>query len=129
MKSLSLIAFAWMLAACGTTDEPVAIDLEDVIGLNTEWNGTYTCADCTAMIHNLTLNAETGRFQLLSTYQGTKNGDVSFTRTGRYAWTETVLCLNAEPPNPTECFFLQDVNTLVRLDMAGEVTTDELSRK
>lgn len=102
---------------------------EDVIGVSTAWTGTGTCLDCTSTIHDLTLNAETGRFQLVSTYQGTKLGDRSYTRTGRYDWSETVVCLNAEPPSPTECYFLQDVNTLVRLDMSGEVTSDQLRRK
>jgi hypothetical protein len=118
-----------LLISCDAPKPSSLADPEDVIGISTAWTGTSTCTDCTAAIHDLTLNVETGRFQLVSTYQGTKNGDRSYTRDGRFTWAETVVCLNAEPPSPTECFFLQDVNTLVRLDMAGEVTSDKLKRK
>ena len=125
----AVLALLVLLSGCGAPNEPSMAEPEDVIGLSTAWTGTSTCTDCTAVIHDLTLNVETGRFQLVSTYQGTKVGDRSYTRDGRFTWAETVVCLNAEPPSPTECYFLQDVNTLVRLDMAGEVTTDELKRK
>jgi hypothetical protein len=125
----ALLALLVLISGCGAPAEPSVIDPEDVIGVSTAWNGTFTCEGCATVIHDLTLNAQKGTFQLVSTFQGTPTGDRSYTRQGRYTWTETVVCLNAEPPNPTECFFLQDVNTLVRLDMTGEVTGDELRRK
>lgn len=118
-----------MFLACSAPQEPSVLDPEDVIAVSTSWNGTFTCEGCAAVMHDLTLNAEKGTFQLVSTFKGSPTGDRSYTRQGRYTWTETVVCLNAEPPNPTECYMLQDVNTLVRLDMAGEVTEDELKRK
>ena len=129
MNSLILSAIIVLLASCGAPNEPSMVETEDILAITTAWTGTGTCVDCTSTIHDLTFNAETGRFQLMSTYRGTKNGDRSYIREGRFTWSETVVCLNAEPPSPTECFFLQDVNTLVRLDMSGEVTSDELRRK
>lgn len=129
MRSLCLVAIALLTMSCQTPDDHAALEPEDVIGISTSWNGSYGCADCSAVIHDLVLNADSGTFQLFSTYQGTKLGDRSYVRRGRHVWSETVVCLNAEPPNPTECFLLQDANTLVRLDMSGEVTSDELRRK
>lgn len=129
MKRFALLVCLTMFFACAAPDEPSVMDPEDVIGVSTSWNGTFTCEGCATVFHDLTLNADKGTFQLVSTFQGTPTGDRSYTRQGRYTWTETVVCLNAEPPNPIECYFLQDVNTLVRLDMSGEVTTDALRRK
>lgn len=128
MRNASL-ALLLLGLGCAAPQEPSVLDPEDVIGVSTSWNGTYTCEGCATVIHDLALNAEKGTFQLVSTFQGAPSGDRSYTRQGRYTWTETVVCLNAEPPNPTECYFLQDVNTLVRLDMSGEVTGDVLRRK
>jgi copper homeostasis protein (lipoprotein) len=101
--------------------ERPATEPDDVIGTSTRWMGTLPCADCGGILYDLELNAETGRFTLTSTYLATKDGDRTYTRTGRYSWTETIVCTLPQPPEPEECFMLKDVDTLLKLDRAGNV--------
>ncbi len=128
VRSLFIVTLL-VLHACGPGTPAPSVDVEDILGIDTAWKGTFACADCAGIEVELTLDADLGKFALQSTYRGTRDGDKTYIRNGRTQWNQSVLCLNVEPPNPTECYFMQDVYTLVRLDMAGEVTADELRRQ
>lgn len=101
----------------------------DAVENPTRWTGTMPCADCDGITYDLELDPEAGRFLLLTTYLGTPDGDKSYERTGRYVWNETVVCLTPALPEPEECFLLADANTLLRINMSGEVTDHALRRQ
>lgn len=121
MRQLSF-AILFLFMGCNQPEiERPATEPDDVIGTSTRWTGTLPCADCGGIVYDLELNAETGRFTLTSTYLATKDSDRTYTRTGRYSWTETIVCTLPQPPEPEECFMLKDVDTLLKLDRAGNV--------
>ncbi len=124
----SVYALLLMIFGCNQPEiERPATEPDDVIGTSTRWVGTLPCADCSGIAYDLALNAETGRFTLINTYLGTRDGDRTYTRTGRYSWTETIVCTLPEPPEPEECFMLKNVDTLLKLDRAGNVFESELN--
>lgn len=127
MKTI-LIALLFLVFGCNQPEiERPATEPDDVIGTSTRWTGTLPCADCAGIVYDLELNTETGRFTLINTYLATKDGDKTYTRTGRYSWADIIVCTLPEPPEPQECFMLKDVDTLLKLDRAGNVIETELS--
>lgn len=93
---------AWvLLTACGApSQESDEMDPLAVIEVATRWAGTFPCADCAGIRYDLALNPEAGRFQLLTTYLATADGDRAYERGGRYGWNETVICITPALPEP-----------------------------
>lgn len=127
MKPL-MYALLFLVFGCNQAEiERPATEPDDVIGTSTRWTGTLPCADCGGIVYDLKLNTETGRFTLINTYLATKDGDRTYTRTGRYSWTDTIVCTLPQPPEPEECFILKDVDTLLKLDRTGSIIESELN--
>lgn len=126
-RTLPVIALLAVFNACGSPSPETQTDPLDVIEAPTRWTGTLPCADCAGITYDLSLNPESGRFHLVTTYLGTPDGDKAYERGGRYAWNETVVCITPALPEPEECFLLADAATLRKLDMAGNVIESELN--
>lgn len=123
-----MYALLFLVFGCNQAEiERPATEPDDVIGTSTRWTGTLPCADCGGIVYDLKLNTETGRFTLINTYLATKDGDRTYTRTGRYSWTDTIVCTLPQPPEPEECFILKDVDTLLKLDRTGSIIESELN--